>query len=176
MLAAASCSLAAVATDYTGKLTVTINGVSTSQETTIQISDNDGKYDLDLNNFKLVDGDNTIGVGNINIHGLEATTAYGFSTIQYSDSIQVTAGDDPTVDFWMGPYLSYVPVDITADFNDDVVSFNIDIDMSTSLGQIIEVTFVGVAPEGLRGDINEDGSVDISDVNTVTNIVIGKEE
>ncbi len=174
MLAAAACSLAAMATDYTGKLTVTINGESLYQEATIQISENEGKFDLDLNNFKMVSPETTIGVGNINIHGLEATNSYGFNNLQYSNNIQIAAGDDPSVDMWMGPMLGDVPIVMSADFNDQMVNFNIDIDMTESLQQVIEVNFVGVAPAGKTGDINGDDIVDLSDVNTVINIVLGK--
>ena len=68
--------------------------------------------------------------------------------------------------------LGEVPVDLTARFIDTALSANIDI----ALGDmIIEVSVFGVAPapETLKGDVNEDGNVNISDVNSVIGIILG---
>ena len=52
--AAAALAMSAFATDYTGNITVEINGVGTPQETTINIVQNeDETYKLSINNFTL---------------------------------------------------------------------------------------------------------------------------
>lgn len=177
MLAAAACSLAAMATEYTGKLTVSINGVSASQETTISIDEESGKYNLDLNNFILVSEETTIGVGNINLHGIDATNEFGFNNIKFNGSVQIAEGDLEGIDFWMGPILGDVPLVMNADFNKSTLSVHIDIDMvETALEQMILVDFVGnapIAPAKPDPDVNGDGLVDVSDVNTVINSILG---
>ena len=50
MLAAVT-ALAALATDYTGTLTVTVNGESTSAESTISVIPSGDDYTLSINNF-----------------------------------------------------------------------------------------------------------------------------
>lgn len=174
MLAAALCTLAAMATEFTGKLTVSINGVGGSQATAIQINEVDGKYNLDLNNFVLEADGETMGVGNINLHGLTATTAHGFNTIQFDGKIEIPAGDLEGVELWMGPFLGEVPIIMTADFNDKAMNVNIDIDMTATLEQIIKVNFVGCAPvqAGLKGDVNGDGNIDVNDINTVIDAIL----
>ena len=55
LIAAAAVSLAAMETDYTGNITVSINGVGSTQQTTIKVEQNeDGTYKLSINNFNLV--------------------------------------------------------------------------------------------------------------------------
>lgn len=176
MLAAAITSMAAMATEYTGKLTVSINGIGTSMETTIQAEVVNGKVNFDLKNFCLTSEDGVIGVGNISIHELEGKQEYGFTNIKYNNNVNITEGDLPGVEFWMGPFLGEVPIVLDCDFNDTAMSVNIDIDMMESLEQIIKVNFVGTTPAtpvGKKGDINGDGAVDIADVNACIDIVLG---
>ncbi|MCQ2287565.1 MAG: dockerin type I domain-containing protein [Muribaculaceae bacterium] len=176
MLAAAACSLAAMATDYTGKLTVNVNDVVSEMETTISVDESAGVCNFDLKNFVLVAEDgNKMGVGNISLHNLAGNTAYGFTNIKFNDKVVITEGDLEEVDFWMGPILGEVPVVLNADFNAQALSVNIDIDMMDTLEQVIKVNFVGTAPAvpGLKGDVNGDGTVDVSDVTTVINVMLG---
>ena len=177
MLAAAACSIAAMATEYTGKLTVTINGISSEQETTISINEETGKYNLDLNNFILVSEETTMGVGNINLHGIQATNAYGFDNIKFNVNVQIAEGDLEGIEFWMGPFLGDVPCVMNADFNASALSVHIDIDMmETALEQMILVDFVGIAPVAPAKpdpDVNGDGAVDVEDVSTVINSILG---
>ncbi len=175
LLAAAVCSLASMATDYTGKLTVSVNGVVTPMEATIQVTEVDGKINFDLNNFCLQSEDGVIGVGNINLHGLEGETTCGYTNIKYNDNVSITEGNLEGVDFWMGPILGAVPVVMNCDYNEAAMSVNIDIDMMSTLEQVIKVNFVGTAPAqgGITGDVNGDGAVDVSDVNSVINIMLG---
>ena len=120
----ALCSLTTFANDYTDKLTVTVNGESMEQQATITITEGaDGKYTLSLNNFCLesVEEDGSvmrIGVGNIVLADREGTTVDGITSISYNDDISIEDGDDPSIDFWLGPALGAVPIEMQARFND----------------------------------------------------------
>ncbi len=133
MLAAVT-ALTALATNYTGTLTVTINGEPTTQdgvEITVDQSGND--YTLSLNNFKM----DFIPVGNIVVTA-PGTTANGFTSIVTSQSINITAGDEG--EEWIGPTLGEVPINMVLAFNDYAMTTNIDIFMA-ELGQNINVKF-----------------------------------
>ena len=165
------CAMAAWATDYTGQLTVTVNGVSNQMSTKINLVENGGKYNFNLKNFALDAGDGlVIGVGNIELNDLDAVEAYGIKTISINQDIMITEGDDPNIDQWIGPGISPVPVVLTARFNKQVISVDIDIDMTDTLVQIIKVNFVGNTP---AGDVNCDGKINMSDVTALINIILG---
>lgn len=172
MLAAAVCSLASMAAEYTGKLTVSVNGVGASMETTIQAAKENGKVNFDLKNFCLKSEDGLMGVGNISLHNLDGTDDCGYTNIKFDDKITIAEGDLEGIDFWIGPALEEVPIVMNCDFNDTALSVNIDIDMVDSLGQVIKVNFVGTAPS-IKGDVNGDGGVDVSDVNAIINVILG---
>ena len=110
-----------------------------------------------------------IGVGNIELNGLEAVEAYGIKTITVEQDIMITEGNDPEIDQWIGPVISPIPLKLTARFNNQVLSVDIDINMVT-LNQIIKVTFVGNTKPG---DVNSDGAVNVSDVTTLVNMILG---
>ena len=147
-----ACTLTALANDYTDKLTVTVNGAATEQQATITITEgDDGRYTFSLNNFCLenVETDGSVtrfGVGNIVLADRAGTTVDGVTTITYNDAIDITTGDDPEVDFWMGPMLGPVPIEMTARFNDTQLYCEIHINLMDMLEQIIDVTF-GTEPE-----------------------------
>ena len=73
-LGASVLSLAAMATDYTGDLTVSINEVNTSQQATITINENQGEYTLTLKNFILKIKGDELPVGNIVIDHVAGST------------------------------------------------------------------------------------------------------
>lgn len=182
MLVAAACTLGAMATEYTGKLGVTVNGEGGSQEATITINQvTDSTYDLVLKNFMLNIGGRTTAVGNIELNDINGETDFGYTTIKTDTAIVITEGDLEDIPLWLGPMLGEVPLKMTASFNDQVLSVNIAIDMMEAIGQIINVDFIGTNPEaapgpqGKKGDVTEDGEVDIADVNAVINIMLGKE-
>ncbi len=164
--------MAAWATNYTGQLNVTVNGNLTQMGTTIALDQNGDKYNFSLKNFKLVNGEQVIGVGNIELNDLEAAEAYGIKTITVEKDIMITEGDDPTIDQWIGPVISPIPLKLVAKFNDQVLSVDIDINMVT-LGQIIKVNFVGNTPSTPSGDVNGDGKINVSDVSALINIILG---
>ena len=166
------CSMAAWATNYTGQLNVTVNGNLTQMGTTIALDQNGDNYNFSLKNFKLINGEQVIGVGNIELNDLQAAEAYGIKTITVDQDIMITEGDDPSIDQWIGPVISPIPLKLVAKFNDQVLSVDIDITMVT-LGQIIKVTFVGSTPSTPSGDVNGDGKINVSDVSALINIILG---
>ena len=182
MLVAAACTLGAMATEYTGKLGVSVNGEGMAQRTTITVfQQEDGNYTLQIKNFCLVTPETTIGVGNIVLTDVEGIEECGFTVLKVNKNITITAGDDPDVAYWLGPDLGEVPIVMTSSFDDMVATAKIDINMMDIIGQIINVDFIGTNPEaapgpqGKKGDVTEDGEVDIADVNAVINIMLGKE-
>lgn len=127
-------------------LTVCING-QTSATIPADITftkRSDDTYAFSLRNFGATLGGQYMGVGNITVEGLQydaATNRYTFK-----GDITIAAGDDPSVPAWIGPSIGAVPLDMTAQVNTaaDLMLATIDIDMQSSLGQIIKVV---VAPE-----------------------------
>ena len=130
---------------YTDNLVVTINGESTDpQPTLILFTDNgDGTCNFALNNFCLGSGEDAIGVGNISLENLILTETKGFSTFTYNGIINITKGDDPNIadDEWLGPMLGDVPLVLKGEVNDDKLYVSIDIDMTSTLDQMIYVKF-----------------------------------
>ena len=147
-------TLTALANEYTDKLTVTVNGESVEQQTTIDVTKGeDGKYTLSLNNFCLESpaGDGEVirlGVGNIILADREGTTVDGVTTITYNDALLITEGNDPDIEGWMGPLLGPVPIEMVARFTDTQLYCEIHIDLMELLGQLIHVVF-GSEPEAI---------------------------
>lgn len=174
-MAAAGCALVLSATTYTSHIKVTINGEATEQdEVPVVITESNGVYDLNLNNFVLWMGDFPMPVGNIALNDVEGVNEHGYTTIRFADNINITNGDDPQYDMWAGPLLGDVPIDATARFTSTALSATIGIDMMSMIGQIITVELFGIAPveEPLEGDVNKDGEVTVSDVNSVIDIIL----
>jgi len=178
LIAAAAMTLAAMATDYTGTITVSINGNGTSQETTITVNQNeDGTYRLNINNFALVEGEEPYPVGNIVVDNLVGYTIAGKTTIVANQNITIEAGDDPEVgeEEWIGPLLGEVPIIMAAQFDGTNAKVDIDIDMRAILEQFINVTFTTPVEEALKGDVNKDGFVTSADVTAIYDILLGTE-
>ena len=180
-MVATACTLGAWATDYTGKLSVSIDGNGGSQAANVTLNQQeDGTYTLLIKNFTLVTPETELGIGNIEVDSLEVTEEYGFNVANTNRNITITEGDDPNVSGWFGPGLGPVPIVLTTSFTDQLLNVNIDINF-VPLNQIIKVNFIGTNPEaapgpqGKKGDINGDNKVDIADVNAVINLMLGKE-
>ena len=131
-------------TDYSGFLTVTVNGNSAdSQITTIRLIKNtDASYSFALDNFILGAGEDAMPIGNILLKNL--TVSEDGKTFTANQTIQITEGDKEGVTSWLGPQLGDVPVVLSATKNGDNMTADIDIDMTNTIGQIIKVSF---APE-----------------------------
>lgn len=134
--------LPAFAKDYTDQLEVIVNGQSAVQEATISVTkQDDGKYTLSLNNFMLQADEGPMGIGNIVLTDIEGVEADGKTTIKINKDIVIQEGSDPSVPFWMGPMLGPVPINTVAELRGDKLYVVIDIDMMSSLQQIIKVVF-----------------------------------
>ena len=131
-------------TDYSGFLTVTVNGNSAdSQITTIRLIKNtDASYSFALDNFILGAGEDAMPIGNILLKNL--TVSEDGNSFTANQTIQITEGDKDGVTSWLGPQLGDVPVVLSATKNGDNMTADIDIDMTNTIGQIIKVSF---APE-----------------------------
>ena len=137
-------ALASMATDYTDKLQVLVNGSGATQEATISlIEEGDGTTTLMLNNFCLDDGaGSVIPVGNIvlkNVADAIAPTA-GEKAYAFNGKIKIEPGTMEGVDTWWGPKLGKVPVELRASLKGSNLYAVIDINME-SLDQIINVVF-----------------------------------
>lgn len=175
-IAAAALTMTAMATDYAGKITVDVNGVGGTQDATITIDQNeDGTYKLSINNFALDNEGTLVGVGNIVLDNMKGYTIAGITTVVADQSITIAPGDDPNIEFWMGPLLGEVPIILAAQFNDTKAKADIDINMA-SLQQFINVKFETPNYNGKYGDVNGDGSVTSADVTSIYNILLGTEE
>ena len=169
VMAAVCCSMALSATTYNCHLKVIVNGTVTEQnQVPVEVTNNNGAYDLDLKNFVLIADDAQIPVGNITVNGVEGVDEFGYTTITYNEPVTITEGNDTQYDYWLGPMLGEVPIDLTARFVNSALSANIGIEMGD---MSISVEIFGVAPV-LKGDVNNDQEVNISDVNEVVDIMI----
>ena len=171
--AAAALAMSAFATDYTGKITVTINNEPTTQDATITINQNeDGTYVLNIKNFRLTTDGTTMDVGNIVLDNMKGYTINGTTTVVADQSITITEGDDPNITFWMGPLLNEVPIILAAQFDDTKAKADIDIDMRGIMQQFIYVKFETPDFNGKYGDVNGDGEVTAGDITAIYNILL----
>lgn len=122
-----------VVTTYKNDLSVHVFG-STNQpaETSINLIESEGTYSLELKNF-VMDG---LGVGNIKVTNLDVAG----NTYTTSQTITITEGDDPSIEYWAGPDLGEVPVNVTATVNGDQMVAQITIKNFPEVGDI-DVTF-----------------------------------
>lgn len=103
-------------TNFTDGLSVKIEGSGTFpiSDATIQlVKELDGSHTFQLKNFSLAQGQvpvGTIRIKNLTIDGNHITA---------KQTINIENGDDATVDYWMGPDLQDVPVELDATRNGD---------------------------------------------------------
>lgn len=139
----ALCGMAQTQTNYNEKLVVTIDNVSTdSIPAAITVVDNgDGTCDFSLKNFMLVAGESSMPIGNVDLKGVKMEKVDGVSNISTNQNIVIQPGDDPNYgeDEWIGPALGEVPIVLTGKLTATALYVNIDIDMSETLEQVINV-------------------------------------
>lgn len=128
---------------YTEPLVVTINEMSTEpQDVPVQVMTLvDGTCIFRLNNFSLSDGESSIHVGNIVVENVNVENKGQYDAISTSQHILIAAGTDENVpaDGWFGPMLGEVPLVLNGKMMADNLFVNIDIDMSKTLEEIINV-------------------------------------
>ena len=133
-------AIAARATDYNVPITVTINGVSSEQMGVITVVENDGLYDLTVKNFMLQTVNGPMGVGHVELKGIEPYQDGDATLLLTQDQVQMTDGDDPSVPLWMASTLPPVNVLLRGKIEGDHLRCYLDIDMMESLGQLIQVS------------------------------------
>lgn len=140
---AALCGMAQTQTNYNEKLVVTVNGISTdSIPAAITVANNgDGTCDFSLKNFVMVLDEDSMAVGNIDLKKVQMEEKDGISLITTDQSIEIQPGDDPKFeeDEWLGPNLGEVPIKLSGKLTAYALYVNIDIDMTSLLGQTINV-------------------------------------
>ena len=139
-------TLSAMATDYKGNLTVSINGEGSTQPATISIVENAGKYNLSILNFMLGEGESVLPVGNIVIENVTGAVAGNLTTLYVNKNITIQKGNVAGIaeEDWLGPLLGNVPVEMNARFTGEgYVVTDIHINM-VELGQVIDVKFENV--------------------------------
>ena len=127
---------------YTEQLLVTINGeASEPQMTDITVVDNgDGTINFVLKNFILAGEEEDMPVGNIVVENIPVTEGTdGLDYISYDGSITIQPGDMEGVDMWYGPYIGEIPLKLQGKMNDEKLYVTIDIDMQSTLGQVVYV-------------------------------------
>lgn len=116
-------------TNFTDGISVKLEGSGTFpiSDATIQlVKELDNSYSFQLKNFSLGQGDGSLPVGTIRIKNLTIDGNH----ITAKQTIKIENGDDATVDFWMGPNLQDVPVELDATRNGDKLVAKIFIDLT----------------------------------------------
>lgn len=129
-------------TTYNGNLTVDVTDMPSSNQTSaITVYEMpDHSKTMELKNFKL----ESLGmdVGNIVLTGLSPKQSNkDLDLLSTEQTIQITDGDDESVEEWTGPNLGDVPVVFEGKMTDNRFFCNIDIDMSETIQQTIKVVF-----------------------------------
>ncbi|MBR3883247.1 MAG: calycin-like domain-containing protein [Bacteroidaceae bacterium] len=166
-VAMATCTLFAMAQkNYTDDLVVTIDGASSPvQSSIIEVVDNgDNTCTLTLKDFFLKSGGIEMPIGTIVLTNIPVqATEKGYSTIETNQNIVIQQGS--YVHDWVGPMLGEIPVDLKGKMSAEKLYCTIDIDMSGSLGQIIEVVFGSDFVEtSINGVEAENGAVVVYDL------------
>ena len=124
---------------FTDELTVTVFGESSTQNATIIVEQNaDGTYKLALNNFYLTE---EMPVGNIVLDNISVSENNNIKSFQTSQNIFIAAGDDEN-QFWLGPNLPEVPVNLIGKMDDEHLYCSIKIEMDMDgMPMIVDVVF-----------------------------------
>ena len=131
--------IAARAKDYNVPLTIIVNGTAADQTSVISVVENDGLVDLTVKNFMLQSSDGPMGVGNVVVKGIKPIQDGNATLLLTNQTITITAGDDPSVPFWMGPSIGEIPVELRGKIEGDRLRCYLDIDLRATLQQVIQV-------------------------------------
>ncbi len=142
ILALAMGAITVSAENFTDVLTVDVNGMVSEQKATISLDkDENGEYVFSLKNFVLQAGESSLGVGTIELSNVDTVAGdNGLLTLTTKQSVKIKAGDDSSVETWLGPMLGDVPVELVAEKRGSALYAVIDIDMAM-MQQVIKVTF-----------------------------------
>ncbi len=115
---------------------------------TVYVTENaDNTINFTLKNFVLDTGDAVLPVGNIVVSDIPATKADGKTTFAANQYIEIEEGDDPSYDFWMGPMLGEIPLEMSGQYNDEHLYVTIDIPLSDDMQVYVEL---GTDPTGVK--------------------------
>ena len=131
--------IAARAKDYNVPLTIIVNGTAADQTGVISVVENDGLVDLTVKNFMLQSSDGPMGVGDVVVKGIKPIQDGNATLLLTNQTITITAGDDPSVPFWMGPSIGEIPVELRGKIEGDRLRCYLDIDLGATLQQVIQV-------------------------------------
>jgi len=131
--------IAARAKDYYVPITIIVNGTAADQTGVISVVENDGLVDLTVKNFMLQSSDGPMGVGNVVVKGIKPIQDGNATLLLTNQTITITAGDDSSVPFWMGPSIGEIPVELRGKIEGDRLRCYLDIDLRATLQQVIQV-------------------------------------
>ena len=140
LLLVAMAAVVARATDYIVPVTVVINDVTSEQIGVFSVVENEGLYDINLKNFMLSSENGPLGVGNVELKGIEPYNDGKATLLVTEREVTMTDGDDPTIDIWMASMLPPVNVLLRGKIEGEHLFMNLDIDLMETLGQLIHVT------------------------------------
>lgn len=140
-------------TTYKSDLSVCVGGATGKPaETSINLIESNGSYSLELKNFIL---EGLGGIGNIKVNNLDVKD----NTYTTSQVITITEGDDPNIEYWIGPELGKVPVDVTATVKGNQLVAQIKIrEFDQDLGDI-DVTFAPTITIGANASVSTEAGV-----------------
>ena len=133
-------AVVARATDYIVPVRVVVNDVTTEQLGEFSIVENDGLYDISLKNFMLDSENGPMGVGNVELKGIEPYQDGKATLFVTEKEVTMTDGDDPNVVVWMASMLPPVNVLLRGKIEGDLLYMNLYIDLTETMDQIIQVT------------------------------------
>ena len=139
LLLVAMTAVVARATDYIVPVRVVVNDVTTEQLGEFSIVENDGLYDISLKNFILDSENGPMGVGNVELKGVQPYQDGKATLFLSMETVTITDGDDPNVVVWMASMLPPVNVLLRGKIEDEHLYMNLDIDLMETLGQLIQV-------------------------------------
>ena len=140
LLLVAMTAVVARATDYIVPVTVVVNGVTSEQLGEFSIVENDGLYDISLKNFVLDSENGPMGVGNVELKGIQPYQDGKATLFVTEKEVTITDGDDPNVVAWMAGMLPPVNVLLRGKIEDEHLYMNLYIDLMETMDQIIQVT------------------------------------
>lgn len=139
LLLVAMTAIVASATDYDVPLKVTVNGVSTEQKSVFSVNENDGLYDITLEEFHAAECRCPHARGQCRYQGIKPYREGNTTLLIANNTVSITPGDDPNVTFWMASLLPPVNIDLRGKIEGEQLRCFIDIDLTESMGQVIQV-------------------------------------
>ncbi|MCD8281774.1 MAG: calycin-like domain-containing protein, partial [Prevotella sp.] len=128
-------------------LVATILAAEITDTSTVYVeNETDGTYTLTLKNFILTLAGEPMYVGTIHIPGITGTANNGVVEIASTQNITIDSGDDES-QYWMGPYLGEVPVELDGTIGDGTIALTLSI--TAAIGTI-GVEFNGSVPAGIQ--------------------------